>query len=119
MSNDNGLVDEYEKLELQKRDIAQKEEELKKKLIDLANQKSTDILFGTHKKCSIKEYQKVIYPENKSIFVELIKNKGIYDKFSSLNYLKLSPAIIKGEIDREICDLTKREKAFRISLKEI
>ena len=119
MSNDNGLVDEYEKLEAQKKEIEQKEAELKDKIIELAKQKNTEILFGNNKKCSIKEYEKVIYPEDKTQILELIKKKGLYDRFSSVNYLKLSPAIVKEEIDKEIIDLTKKEKAFRLSFKEI
>ncbi len=119
MSNDNGLVDEYEKLEVQKKEIEQKEAELKNKIIELAKQKNTEVLFGNHKKCSIKEYEKVTYPEDKTQILELIKKKGLYDKFSSVNYLKLSPAIIKGEVDSEITNLTKKEKAFRLLFKEI
>ena len=119
MSNDNGLVDEFEKLQNLKKEIESKEAELKGKIIELARQKNTDILFGANKKCSIKEYTKVIYPEDKTFFVELIKKKGFYDKFSSINYLKIGPAIIKGELDKEIIELTKKEKAFRLSLKDI
>src|SRR3989344_6780948 len=119
MANDNGLVDEYEKLEVQKKEIEAREAELKNKIIELAKQKNTEILFGSHKKCSIKKYTKIVYPEDKTFFVNLIKNKGLYDKFSSINYLKLSPVISKGEIDKEIIELTKKEKAFRISFKEI
>lgn len=119
MTNDNGLIDEYEKLEFQKKEIEQKEEEIKKKIIELAKQKNTETLFGTKQKCSIKEYQKVIYPKDKTYFLALIKKKGLYDKFSSLNYLKISPVIVRGDIDKEIIDLTKREKAFRFSFKEI
>lgn len=119
MSNDNGLVDEFEKLENQKRDIEAREEELKKKIIELAKQKNTEVLFGNHKKCSIKEYEKVVFPEDKTQIIELIKKNGLYDRFSSLNYLKLSPAIIKQEISKEIIELTKREKAFRLSMREI
>ncbi len=119
MANDNGLVDELEKLQTLKKDIERKEEELKSKIIELAQEKNTDLLFGSHKKCSVKEYIKVVYPEDKTLFVNLIKNKGLYDRFSSLNYLKLSPAIIKGEIDKDIASLTRQEKAFRLSLKEI
>ena len=119
MSNDNGLVDEYEKLEAQKKEIEQREAELKDKIIELAKQKNTEVLFGNNKKCSIKEYDKIIYPEDKTQILELIKKKGLYDRFSSVNYLKLSPAIIKEEIDKEIIDLTKKEKAFRLSFREI
>jgi len=119
MSNDNGLIDEYEKLESQKKEIELKEAELKKKIIELAQQKNTDILFGNHKKCSIKEYERIVYPEDKTHILELIKKKGLYDKFSSVNYFKLNPAILKEEIDKEIIDLTKKEKAFRLSFRDI
>lgn len=119
MANDNGLIDEYENLQILKKEIETKEEELRNKIIELAKEKNTDILFGAHKKCSIKEYIKIIYPEDKTFFVSLIKSKGLYDKFSSINYLKLKTSIIKGEIDKEIIELTKKEKAFRLSLRDI
>ena len=119
MSNDNGLVDEFEKLDILKRELETKKEELRNKIIELSRQKNTNVLFGTHKKCSIKEYEKIIYPEDKTNLLELINKKGVYDKFSSINYFKLSPAIIKGNIDREIINLVKKEKAFRLSLKDI
>ena len=119
MANDNGLIDEFEKLQDLKKEIETKEENLREKIIELAKQKNTEVLFGTNKKCSVKEYEKVIYPDDKTHMLGLIKKKGLYDKFSSINYFKLSPAIIKGELDKEIADLTKKEKAFRLSLKNI
>jgi len=119
MSNDNGLADEYEKLEKLKKEIETKGADLKNKIIALAREKNTEVLFGNNKKCFIKEYEKVIFPEDKSKIVELIKQQGLYEKFSSINYLKLSPAIIKQEVSKEIVDLTKKEKAFRLSIKDI
>src|SRR3989344_3932429 len=119
MSNDNGLVDEYEKLENQKKEIEQKEEELKKRIIDLAKEKNTGVIFGVHKKCFIKEYEKVVYPENKDLLIRIIREKGLYEDLSHLNYPRLSSKIIKNEVDKEIADLTKKEKAFRLSLKDI
>ena len=119
MSNDNGLVDEYEKLENQKKEIEQKEEELKKRIIDLAKEKNTGVIFGIYKKCFIKEYEKVVYPENKDLLIRIIREKGLYEDLSHLNYPRLSSKIIKNEVDKEIVDLTKKEKAFRLSLKDI
>ncbi len=119
MSNDNGLIDEYEKLQKIREEIDKNLEKLKKEIISLANQKNTDVLFGTYKKCSIKGYEKVIYPEDKTLIINLIREKGLYDRFSSINYLKLSPAIIKGEIGNEILELIRKEKAFRFSLRDI
>jgi len=119
MSNDNGLVDEYEKLESLKKDIETKEEVLKNKIIELAKQKNTEVLFGAHKKCSIKEYEKIVYPEDKTILIDKIKSKGIYNQYSTISYPKLSSAIVKGNVDLEISNLVRKEKAFRLSLKDI
>ena len=119
MSNDNGLVDEYEKLEAQKKEIETKEAELKNRIVALTQEKNTGVLFGNHKKCFIKEYEKIIFPEDKTKIVELIKKNGLYERFSSLNYLKLSPAIVKQEVSKEIIELTRKEKAFRLSFREI
>src|SRR3989338_6737320 len=119
MANDNGLVDEYEKLLNFKKKLDEKIERLKIELINLANQKNTDILFGQKKKCSIKSYSKVIYPEDKTELIELIKNGGFYEKFSSINYLKLGAAIVKEETTQDIQRLVKKEKAFRLSLLDI
>ncbi len=119
MPNDNELVDEYEKLENLKKEIEMKEEAIKNRIIELARQKNTEILFGTHKKCSIREYEKVVYPEDKTILIDKIKSKGLYNQYSAISYPKLSSAIVKGSIDVEVANLVKKEKAFRLSLKEI
>ena len=116
MENDKGLVDEFEELQSSKKELEIKEEKLRKQIIELARQRNTNILFGTHKKCSIKEYEKVVYPEDKTLLLELIKKRGFYDKISSINYFKLSPKILKGEIDEDIIKLVEKEKAFRVSL---
>ncbi len=79
MANDNGLVDEFEKLENQKKEIEAKEIEIKKKIIELAKEKNTEVLFGNHKKCSIKGYEKVIYPEDKTQIINLLKQKELWD----------------------------------------
>ena len=110
------LIDEFEKIQKLKSDLEKREENIRNKIIELAKQKNTDILLGTNKKCSIKPYQKVIYPEDKSILVELIKKKGLYEMFSSVNYLKLGPKIIKNEVDPEIIKLTSKKTAYRLSL---
>lgn len=119
MPNDNGLVDEFEKLEDEKNEIMRKEVELKKRIIELAKEKNTEVLFGNHKKCFIKEYEKVIYPEDKTSIINLLKQKGLWDDFSIINYPRFGSRVVKGELDKELSDLIKKEKAFRLSLKDI
>ena len=118
MADDNGLVDEFAKLQEEKKQIDERINNIRKAIIKLAQEKQTDILFGDDKTCSIKEYEKLIYPDDKETFLNLIKQKGLYDKFSSLNYFKLSPVIRKKEIDSDILKLIKFEKDFRLSLKD-
>ena len=48
--------------------------------------------------------------------LRLIKEKGLYEEFSSLNYFKLTPKIRNKEVDEEIIGLTDKEKAYRLSL---
>lgn len=114
--SDKSLVDEFDNLQKSKKEIDDQIGKLRIELISLAKQRNTDTLFGTHKKCSIKEYEKVIYPENKEILIKKIKEKGLYEDVSSINYFKLNPKILKGQIDKEIIELVKKEKDFRVSL---
>jgi len=112
------LVDEFDKLQRAKKELEAKELELKGKLIELAREKNTEVLTGTHKTCLIKPYEKVVFPENKEELIRIIKEKGLYERFSSINYLKLASPIVKNEIDKEISDLVRKEKAFRIFLRD-
>ena len=87
-----------------KKEAESKIENLKSEIANIAKIWGKNFINGTHKGCSIKEYDKVIYPEDKDSFSKLIKEKGIYEYFSQVNYSRLSPAIIKRDIniDKEI-----------------
>ena len=118
-SEDDGgkLVDEFSKLQEIKKESEIKIEGIKNDLVEFAKQKEIDVVFGTDKKCSVKEYDKIIFPdEKKEELLKLIKDKGLYDEFSSLNYFKLSPKILKKQVDEDIISLTDKEKAYRLSL---
>lgn len=119
MSNDEGLVDEFEELENLKKEIEQKEHELRVKIIDLAKQRNTSVLFGKNKKCSLTEYVKVIYPENKDFLIKIIKEKGLYQELSQFNYSRISARIVKNELDADIASLVKKQKEFKLTLKDI
>ncbi|MEK6927971.1 MAG: hypothetical protein AABX11_06070 [Nanoarchaeota archaeon] len=112
------LVDELEKLERTKKDAEHKIENLKSEIANIAKLQGKRFINGTHKGCSVKEYEKVIYPEDKDSFGKLIKSKGLYEYYSQINYSRLSPAIIKRDInlDKEILDKVKIIKDFRVVL---
>ena len=112
------LVDEYENLLNSKKDIDIRIENLKEHIKKLAVENNTDKLIGTNVLCSIKEYDKIVYPEDKDKLIRLIKDKGIYNQVSSINYLLLNAKINRKEINQEIMDLIELKKAFRVSLKK-
>ncbi len=112
------LVDELDRLEMTKKEVESKIENLKSEIVNIAKIEGKNFVNGTHKGCSVKEYNKVIYPEDKDSFAKLIKEKGIYEYFSQVNYSKLGPAIIKRDIniDEEILGKVKIIKSFRVVL---
>ena len=113
------LVDEFSELQEAKRQAEKKIGEIKESLIEFSKQKGYDVIFGTDKKCSVKEYEKIVYPEDKEEFLRLIKKKGLYDDLSSLNYFKLGPKILKEEIDEDVIKMTNKETAYRLSLSKL
>jgi len=113
------IVDEYKKLQDMKKDIAVKLQALREDLEKFAVENNTDKLIGTDFVCSLKEYEKIVYPDDKSELIEMIKSKGLYDQYSMICYAKLGPSITKGEVDGEIANMIKKEKAFRISFKKL
>ncbi|MFH1425576.1 MAG: hypothetical protein ABIG28_02485 [archaeon] len=111
------IVDEYDKLQRVKKEIEMRLAELRSKLIGFSVDSEKEIVFGTSKVCSVRGYDKVVYPADKMPLTEMIKQKGLYEQLSSVNYFKLSPRILNGEIDQEIISLTKKKRDFRISFR--
>ncbi len=111
------LIDEYAHFQEAKKHAGEKLERLKEEIIAFAKQKEIDVVFGTDKKGSVKEYEKIVFPdEHKEELLRLIKERGLYEEFSSLNYFKLTPKIRNKEVDEEIIGLTDKEKAYGLSL---
>lgn len=110
------FVDEYSKLQEEKKKIEEELEKLKELMIEFAQQKGLDIIYGSNKKASVKAYDKVVYPEDKAEFIQLLKDKGLYEEFSMVCYAKLNSAILKENINKEIISKTSKDKDFRISL---
>ena len=85
-----GLVNEYAELSQTKKTASKRLEEIEEQLIKFARQKNINVIFGEDHKCSLKESEKIIYPKDKEEFIKALKDKGIFDHFSVVNYLKLN-----------------------------
>jgi putative RecB family exonuclease len=110
------LVDEYSKLEKLKKESEEGMEKIRTRLVEFSKQKGINVVWGTDKKASIKEYYKVVYPADKDHLIQLIKDKGMYEEVSSVNYLKLGAKILKNQVPKEIIKEVKTEKSNRVTL---
>ena len=92
------------------------EENFKNKLIAYAKQFGIDIVYGSNMKCSVKEFDKVVMPENKEEFIKLLKDKGLWDECSMVCYPKINSRFVKGEMEEDIKQMVDVEKDFRLNL---
>ena len=115
---DKNLVDELDRLERISKETEKKIDMIKAEIINLANSENKEFIIGTHKICSIRSYDKVVYPEDKTKLIELIKSQGLYEDLSMLNYLRLSSRINKKELSSDILELVKIQKDIKISLRD-
>ena len=116
---DDGVkfVDEFSEVRNKLRELENKEEELKKNLIEFAKQKGVDVVYGSNTEASIKEFDKVVLPEDKEEFLMLLKEKGIYDTCSMICHARISQKFLKGELHSDISEKIKTEKDWKISLR--
>ncbi|MBS3114923.1 PD-(D/E)XK nuclease family protein [Candidatus Woesearchaeota archaeon] len=100
-------------------ELEEKKEELRADLIEFAKQKGVDIVYGSNAKASVKEFDKIVLPEDaeaKAAFIKLMKDKGIYEECSMVCYPKLNSKALKGELEGEIRGMVEIVKDWRVSL---
>jgi putative RecB family exonuclease len=112
------LVDEFSEVKKNLSEAKKKEEELKDKLVQYAKQFGVDVVYGSNMKCSVKEFDKIVLPEgeNKEKFIQLMKDKGLYEELSMVCYPRLNSKVISGEIDDELKKMVDIIQDYRLSL---
>ena len=107
------LVDQYSKLYTQNKDNEEQMEEIKKDVIAFAVQEEIDRVYGSNKKISVKETQKIEYKDKEKLEQKL-KQLKVYDDLTNINYLKLNSLVNKGEI--KLGKLITKHKDYQIRL---
>jgi len=120
------LVDEFSEVKTKLSELKKQDEEFKEKLIAYSKQFDVDVVYGSNMKCGVKEFDKVIMPEDREKFIELLKKKGIWEDFNMLSYAKVNSGVLKGalcghdsgepELDEDVKGMVGVEKSFRLSL---
>ena len=112
------LVDKYSEIKMKLSKLKSDEEEFRDNLIRYAKQFDIDIVYGSNKKCSIKEIDKIVLPEDKTNLIKLLKEKGLWEEFVSLNYMKLNSGGTKDKLDEDIKGAVDVVKDYRLSLSQ-
>jgi putative RecB family exonuclease len=110
------LVDKYSEIKTKKSELEQEEKQLKDDLIRYAKQFEIDIVYGSNMKCSVKEFDKIVLPEDKQELINYLKEKGVWEDFITLNYMKLNSGILKGNLEEESKKFVDIVKDFRLFL---
>ncbi len=109
------LVDKYSELSEKEKKIKSEKEEIKQKIIDFSKQKNVCSLCGTNNKASVSSYSTLSYPKTKH-FVNLLKEKGLYDDVVSISTSKLKKKLENGDVDVEVLVNLKAEKKWLVRL---
>ncbi len=110
------LVDEFSEVKTKLTEFKKAEEEFKDKLIAYAKQFGIDVVYGSNKKCSVKEFDKIVMPEDREKFIQLIKDKGLWEELSMVCYPRINSKVLKGDVEKEIKDAVDIVKDFRLGL---
>jgi len=110
------LVDEFSEVKTKLSELKKAEDEFKEKLIAYAKQFEIDVVYGSNKKCSVKEFDKIVMPEDREKFIELIKKKGLWDDLSMVCYPKLNSKVIKNDVDEDVKSAVEIVKDYRLNL---
>lgn len=110
------IVDEYVGVKTKLSELKKQEDVLKEKLVGYAKQFDVDAVCGSDMIAKIKEFEKIVMPEDREGFEGLLKKKGLWGDFAMLSYGKLNKGVLEGDVDEEVRDAVGIEKGFRVGL---
>ena len=110
------LVDEFSEIKKLLYDLRKREERLRGSLVEFSKQKKIDTVYGSNMKASVREFDKIVMPEDKEELIKLMKNKGIWDDFAAINFMKFQSGVVKGNVDDDVRKLVDIVKAWRVSV---
>ncbi|MFA7708256.1 MAG: PD-(D/E)XK nuclease family protein, partial [Candidatus Pacearchaeota archaeon] len=113
------LVDEFAEVKNKLSELEDKQDKLKVELIEFAKQKGIDIVYGSNMRAGIKEFDKLVLPEDvedKAKFIALLKSKGYWEECSMICYPKVQSKVIKKELHPDLLKKVGLGREKRVSL---
>ncbi|MBS3100093.1 PD-(D/E)XK nuclease family protein [Candidatus Pacearchaeota archaeon] len=113
------LVDEFSEVKNKLKEFEDKQDALKADLIEFARQKGVNVVYGSNQKASIKEFDKLVFPENEEDYhklIELLKSRGHWEECSMICYPRIQGKAVRKEFHPDIMEKLRLEKDKRISL---
>ena len=126
MSLDSGvrLVDEYaeltekmDALENRRKILEAKRGAIMNEIMAFADANGFISVTGHTHKVLVRHEKKVDLPEDKTELIDKLKEKGLYDDISMVNYPRLRSEIAKGDADPEIARMARVSRIDKLYLK--
>jgi len=106
--SDNGksLVDEYEILSENKKEIEEKLDAIKDALTEYAKKEGITAVFGSKSKASVKSYPKLSFPKKddprQKDFIDAVKKIGLFDELGTVDVYELAKKINRKDIHEDL-----------------
>ena len=118
MKEDDGLrlVDEFSEVKTKLAELKERDEELRLRLVEYGKRFDVDAVYGSNRVARLKEFEKIVMPEDKIGFEKLLKEKGLWDEYSMVCFPKLQSGVLRGEVGDWVKDKVEVVKDWRVSL---
>jgi len=110
------LVDSYAELKTKLTELEKQKEDFEGKLVEFSKQLEVDAVYGSNMIAKVKEFEKIVLPEDKEELIAIMKERGIWDEVVMINFMRLQSKYFKGELHEDVCEKISKEKDFRVSL---
>jgi len=110
------LVDEYSEVKSKLAELEEKKEDFEIKLIEFSKQLGIDAIYGSNNVAKVKEFEKIILPEEKEELIAIMKDKGIWDEVVMINFMRLQSKYFKGELHKDIHEKIQKERDWKVTL---
>ena len=116
------LVNKYWEISRKISELKALQEEIKSKIVDYAKKNRMDYIYGSEKIVKIRTYKNVHFRELEKI-KELLKNEGLYEKYSKIDAISLSNAYMNNELPLHIAnklnEFVEEKEVVKVYLKNL
>lgn len=116
------LVNKYWEISRKITELKALQEEIREKIIEYAKKNEMQYVYGSEKIANVKIYRNVYFKEMEKV-EEILREEGLYEKYSKVDAISLSKALLNDEmpthIKNKLQELAEEREVIKIYLRNI